>query len=279
MRIDFFEEFPTKRNMAKVGLIDFRSTIYVAARSLAEFRGIERRLGKAHRNIELAYWPITKGSYWISPFAHRHELEKLFDDLGGNRRKLKVLFDLELPMMAKSLFVRNARQFLSNKRLIESRMSDLSRSNTEILTAEYPAIGRRTLSLMRTLGVSASMKKFKHRKIFMCYSSIYPKRFGRLVRGFISKEVPKNKMYHVAVGLIKEGILSVTGRVKRRRLLTPEGLDRDLSFLERAGVGSATIFRLGGLDTEYLDVIRKYTRVPRAVGRKTSKARQRTASE
>jgi len=78
MRIDFFEEFPTEENLKKAKLIDFPSTVYLAAKSLEEFKISRKKLGKINPKLEAGYWPILEKSYWISPFSYTYELKKIF---------------------------------------------------------------------------------------------------------------------------------------------------------------------------------------------------------
>ena len=58
--------------------------------------------------------------------------------------------------------------------------------------------------------------------------------------------------YHVGLGCLDTGIFG------NEPLITAENLHRDLSFLEDAGVKTATLFQLSGLNDSYLNVIRKF---------------------
>ena len=60
MKINFFEEFPTKDNLDKAKLIKFDSKIYIAAKSLREFDKYAKQIKKINKRIEPAYWPILK---------------------------------------------------------------------------------------------------------------------------------------------------------------------------------------------------------------------------
>ena len=44
MRVNFFEEFPNEKNLAKLKPISFPSVIYVAAKSLEEFNLIKKKI-------------------------------------------------------------------------------------------------------------------------------------------------------------------------------------------------------------------------------------------
>ena len=56
----------------------------------------------------------------------------------------------------------------------------------------------------------------------------------------------------VALGTIAVGI---TGN---EPILNPEELARDLKIAKNNGINEVVIFRLGGLNKEYVDVIKKY---------------------
>lgn len=101
MRVNFFEEFPTDENLEKTRLINFDSTIYIAASSFQEFQALRKKLNNINPELEAAYWPVLEKSYWISPFSFTDELENLAEDLQKNKQTepLKVLIDLELPLL------------------------------------------------------------------------------------------------------------------------------------------------------------------------------------
>ena len=80
MRISFFEEFPTAKNLQKTKLISWPSKLYLAVPSLAEFDRIKAKI--RHKNItEIIYWPILKKEegYWISPFSKPSSLRGIFE--------------------------------------------------------------------------------------------------------------------------------------------------------------------------------------------------------
>ena len=99
MRINFFEEYPTSENLEKAKLIDFNSTIFLAAHSLEEFHKYKKNLLDINNRLDVAYWPILNNTYWISPFSYTSDLEKLFKELKENKEKLTILIDLELPLL------------------------------------------------------------------------------------------------------------------------------------------------------------------------------------
>lgn len=92
----------------------------------------------------------------------------------------------------------------------------------------------------------------------MCYSSRLSQSLHFLMKNFIKKECAKNQ-YHVGLGQIKDGIMVKRGIVKKRKILTPQELEKDFSFLKKSGIKVATIFTLGGLNRTYMQVIEKYS--------------------
>ena len=65
----------------------------------------------------------------------------------------------------------------------------------------------------------------------------------------------KNKsQYSISLGTIAVGILG------NEPILSPEKLEKDLEFVEKAGFKKVIIFRLGGLNKEYIKIIDKFQR-------------------
>lgn len=256
MQINFFEEFPTENNLKKAKLINFLSTIYIAAKSLKEFKISKEKLNKINPNLEAGYWPILEKSYWISPFSYTYELKNLLKDIQENKLNgsLKILIDLELPFLNKILFLKNLFSFYKNKKLIKKIFEDSSKLNIEILTAEYPIANKFSQMRLEWLGISYPIKKYPHKKITMLYSSmIKNKSTLDYIKNFIickSKEYTQN--FQVGLGTIAVGILG------NEPILSPENLDKDLNFLKNNNIKTTVIFRLGGLNKEYLKVIQKY---------------------
>jgi hypothetical protein len=255
MRINFFEEFPTKRNLEKLKGIKHESTLYLAGNSLENFLCLRDKIEKINSNISISFWPILNSSYWISPFSYSHEIDRLFHDLNESDDKLKVLLDLEIPIMNPKLFLLNMPYFRKNKKKIK-KLFENSRK-IEITTAEYPTFNKKFLYLMEILGLSFDCNKFTHKKIFMFYSSLYPEIFDFLFRNFIINQCI-NDNFQVGLGIIKEGILTKRGFIKKRSILSPKKLDKGLSFLNSLGIQEATIYRLGGLNKDYIEIIEKY---------------------
>jgi len=259
MRIDFFEQFPTEENLSKASLIDFPSTIYIAATSLEEYKIFENTLNLIHPNLETGYWPILEKSYYMSPFSYTYEIEKLINELKQNNqeKKLKIILDLELPRNKIQCF-ENIFTFHKNKQLIKQIFLQSESLNIEIYTSEYPAPIKSFQTFFQILGISYPLSIHPHKMIIMYYSKMIEIKSPFLIN-FIKKQiVHNNKLYgedfQIALGLTAKGI----GNGTEKYIISPEILDRDLGFMAENGIKTVTIFRLGGLNESYINIIKKY---------------------
>ena len=240
MKIDFYEEFPTKANIKKLKLIKFSSRLFIAKKSLNEFKKLEKQIKKINKNIECAYWPIIKNSYWISPFSNTQDLIELFDGL--NKENNHLLIDLELPKK-KKLIWKNITRYFQNRKLIKTF---LEKNKYKITTAQFPSS---IISLfMKILGLDYNVEL---EKSFMWYSSMNSKFMNDNIKKNFIKLKNKSK-YSISLGTIATGILD------NESILTPNKLKEDLQFIKEAGFNKIVIFRLGGLNKEYIQVINQY---------------------
>lgn len=256
MKVNFFEEFPDDESLAKLKLINFHSIIYVASRSLREFKHTEKKILDINPELEVGYWPVLEKSYWISPFSYTFELRKLHDDLLKNKKHkpLKILIDLELPFLNSKLFFLNLLSFSKNKRIIKRIFTDSKKLNLEILTAEYPTRNKVSQEMLKCLGISYSARKYPHKKIVMFYSSMIKNKFRlQKIEQYIAKSsIQLGENLQIGLGAIAVGING------DEPILKPENLDKDLSFCEKNKIDSVVIFRLGGINNLYLEKIKKY---------------------
>jgi len=259
MQIDFFEEFPEQGPLEKACFITHVCTVYIAARSITEFKKYARELNEINPRVSAAWWPVLPRSYWISPFSFTGELYSLKDELASYQgNPLHLLLDLELPLLRPSLFIRNLFSFRRNKKIIRELFAAAVARGHTVATAEYPFSGRVITRILRLLGVTFPLETHPHVKILMYYSSMY--RWPRLQRYLKKRIRTKAKHYgsslQVGLGTIDTGIFGT------EPILPPEGLDADLRFLAESGVSTAIIFRLSGMNEGYAEVIGKFAEVP-----------------
>jgi len=240
MKIDFYEEFPTDENLKKLKLIDFPTRIFVAAKSLDEFKKLEKRIKKINKKVECAYWPIIRNSYWISPFSNTKDLIDLFKELEACDNHL--LIDLEFPLNKKMIF-KNLFSWRKNKKIIRRF---LEKNKARVTTAQFPSP---LISwFIRLVGLDYDVKV---EKSLMWYSSIISKSINERIKRYLIRL--KNKSdYSVSLGTIAFGVFG------DEPILSPEDLERDLMFVKRAGFEKIVIFRLGGLNEKYMDIIKKF---------------------
>jgi hypothetical protein len=281
MNVSLFAEFPWE-DLEKLSLVDFPVKVYLAASSLDEYRELEKHAKEINPQTETAYWPILEKSYWVSPFSYNRELDRLHLDLNRNEEMLEILLDLELPKFWIRYVVYHLPRVLANAfkyhlRITKPRIRKLFRMqdsyNIRITTTSYPVMSKYylvnylTFKLLGLLGVHFNPRAFNHRVIFMCYSSIRGDLLRKTLKNIKARKPGVRENYQVGLGVLDYGMLSRTGFIRKLQrvgllkgfhLLTPEKLDRDLSMVEEHGVRDVTIYDLGGLSEELVEVIGKY---------------------
>ena len=243
MKVEFYEEFPNKENLERLKLIKFKTRLFIAAKSLKEFQRFEKQAKKIKRNLEAAYWPIVKNSYWISPFSNTKDLIELFNELEKINNHL--LIDLELPLAKHwRLYLKNILYLGKNKKLI---LNFLEKNKNKITTAEYirSPLSKKT----KFLGLDYDVKT---EKSLMFYTSTIKKTDENLWKKKIF-QIKNKKNYSISLGTLAIGIL------ENEKILSPKNLEKDLEFVKKAGFDKVIIFRLEGLNKEYMKVINKFT--------------------
>ena len=257
MKINFFEEYPTEENMVKLDLIDWPSTILIAAPSLKKFEYIRTKYINQYPGITFGWWPTIAGSYWVSGLANSEDLNRLFTELTSkiHEKTLPVLIDLELPIK-KHLYFKNIFNIGRNKRIISKFFTEASQYNLKIYTAEYPAFNGLMYKFWQLLGISPSFK-LQHIKLPMCYSSMGVKYFGKkiwsVVKNFERKFSIKNPgRVGFGLGTIAIGVLG------NEPILEIEKLKTDMIWAKESGVNEVFIFRLGGMDKEHQLILKDF---------------------
>lgn len=240
MEINFYEEFPKKENFEKLKLIKFKTRLFIAAKSLKEFLEFEKRVKKINKRTECAYWPIVKNSYWISPFSNTQDLVELFNEL--NKCDNHLLIDLELPLNRKLVW-KNIFNYFKNRKLIKDF---LEKNKSRVTTAQFPSS---IISLfMKIFGLDYNINV---EKSFMWYSSMNSEIMNRNIKKNLIKLKDKNN-YSISLGTIAIGILG------NEPILSSSNLEKDLKFVKKAGFDRIIIFRLGGLNKDYIKIINKF---------------------
>jgi len=254
MKVNFFEEFPNNKSLGKAKLIDFDSTIFIASKSLKEFKKYKNQLKKINPKLEAAYWPIINRSYWISSFSYNEDVQNLYKNLKANKEKnLKILLDLELPLSYK-LYFKNIFSFRKNKKIIKKIFQNQEKLGINVYTAEYPITSKIAEWFFGVLGVWYNIDKFPHKKIMMYYTSMLNRKYlnKSKKRAIKTKYLEYGDNFEVALGTTAIGILGNEPKI------TYDNFRKDFEFVKKSGIKTITIFRLEGLDKKYLKIIKKF---------------------
>ena len=249
MKISFFEEFPNKDSLSKLNLIDFSTRIFLADYHLDSFKLYEKEIKSNNKNIkELVWWPVINinEGYWLSPFSERFALLRVLHSLLN--KKIPILWDAEFPRNRYLLFSQIFK-FYRNKKLITAFFK---KYEGKIYTAEYAFSNSIINKILSYMCFYFDPKKYDNFMIKMLYSSmknISNDEMGKVVSEGIKKYGEK---FIVGLGVLTYGISG------NEKVISYELLERDLEICKRNNVSEVVIFRLGGLNKEYLDIIKKF---------------------
>lgn len=254
MQINFFEEYPTEENMKKLELVTWPATVLMAAESMDKFEEIRKVYSLQYPHITFGWWPTLPGSYWISGLANPEDLERIFSEILSKEQEIElpILLDLELPRSI-HLYFKNIFHLGKNKKRINTFLQKAHKQNFKIYTAEYPAINKTMFSMWKILGISPAFD-LSHTKLPMCYSSMIKKMYGnnnwQKIKKFEKQLIIKNPdKIEFGLGTIELGIQG------NEPTLSPAGLVEDLKWIKETGAREVFIFRLGGLNAEYINAI------------------------
>lgn len=246
MLISFFEEFPSLENLGKLRLVNWPTKLYLATKSVREFERLRSKL--KNKNVEeIIYWPILKKEegYWISPFSQRKALLRIFQEL--KEKQIPVMLDLELPTTKNPLlYATQALNFFRNKKLINNFINAYL---GDVYLAEYYPEGKRQERILTLLGLHYTTKKAKIIK--MVYHSMH-----HFNKQFITTELQKGKKEWGDRFLVAYGTMA-TGVEGWEPNITAAQLEEDLKIAKDVGIKEVVIYRLGGLNKEYLKIVKK----------------------
>ena len=250
------EEFPTEENLAKLELFDFPINIFVAAKNIAEFKKIEDKLKKYPVVKTVGYWPTLKIEevYWFSPFSKREGIERTIKELENIDRPISILWDAELPHLRRRLFLTEILRFFSNREIIRNFVAK-SPKNVTLYVAENRNRGTIYNLFLKMFGVTF-VPDLKYNRIEMLYGKLRPE----TLRELLDEGVAASKNYYPAFGTTAEGV-GEKPKEKNWMRISPKILDEQLNIAQKFGIKGVVIYRLGGIDKEYLEVIKKSLKV------------------
>lgn len=253
MNFHFFEEYCEEENLNKLRLIPWKCDLFLASISLHNFLKDAKKIKKEYKNVRhLIYWPTlsSEEGYWMSPFAKYSAVKRIIEELEHTKKKQQILWDAELPMLRKKLFMTAIPSFLFNRTQIRYF---LKQTKHNVYTAEYGYDTTLLETLYRFLGISFDPKNIPHKKILMLYTSY-------LHKGIVEDYFLRHIQYHqnskqpifAGLGTIAKGIEG------NEPILSPKRLAHDLSILQKEKIKEVVIYRLGGLNTEYVKILANY---------------------
>ncbi len=250
MNISFFEEFPTKNNLAKLKLVKRKTRLFVAAKNLSEFRKVERFVQKNHPCLqEVVYWPILneEEGYWISPWSDPAALERLFSSLHNNPKP--VMLDLELPKHRGDI-IRRLFSWWRNRRKIRQFLSSYSHKIYLVEMAHLPRW------LLRFLGLSYQCPVSHCTPIFMYYTS-FERQFlpASIVGGRLRHKARLASQHGAMMGL---GLLAGGIYGKEPVYRSEAELQEDLRIVKEERVREIVLFRLGGLTFQKVSILKQF---------------------
>jgi len=250
MKINFFEEYPTKENLSKLDLVTWPAVVLIATSSYEQFDKIRQEYKEKYQNITFGWWPTISKSYWISGISDPKDLDQLFSELTSkiHNQELPILLDLELPQKLWK-YIKNLVHLKSNKKKINNFLIQASKYNIKVYTAEYPSTGKILYAIWKIFGLSSSFD-LPHTKIRMCYSSMLKKFFGNQIWNIIMRfenNFSKTNQDRVSFGL---GTIA-TGVFGNEPICRVEDIIEDIKWAEEAKATEIFIFRLGGMNEEY----------------------------
>lgn len=262
MRISFFEEFPTKKNLDKLKYVSWKTKLYVAAPNIEEFLRLEKDILKNYKQVEeVVFWPtlnISEG-YWISPWSDTSAMKKLFSELLLEQKKRKeqkqknlgVMLDFEFPKERSNMLIRFF-SFSKNRQQIVEFLVNAKTRGIDLYNIEMSHLPE---SFVWFLGLGYNQRLFGHQNIAMYYTSflrpiigdkLAKLRFKQKVRKFV-----RRKMI-IGTGLIATGIH------KTEPIYGAEKLEEDLLVCNSAECKEVIIFRLGGMGGAMKKVCEKF---------------------
>jgi len=253
MQIDFFEEFPNDESLSKLRLIKFRTNLYVAAKSTKKFLFLKTKIKRSFKNVdEIIYWPVLKieEGYWMSAFSETKALKRILRELKNTNQGFPILWDAELPILNKKLFITQLPYFFSNRKIITGALFHPYPNHPVIVTAFYKSGAERFLSSVACTYFSSGNFPY----IDMLFTSLLKvKDNPGYLRSVIRENKNKFQKYSVALGLIGLGVEDDSSP-----LVSPMDLKRDIDTVWKEKVDNIVLYRLGGLNKSYLRVLEEF---------------------
>ena len=172
-------------------------------------------------------------------------MTRLFEELEGC--DCDLLIDLEMPLKNRVMILKNLFSFRKNKKIIKNF---LEKNKKRIITAQSPPVFglglRRLFGLDYGVDVDVGLMFYTST---LKQNNVYTLFINRMRK--LLKKIDNKECHNIGLGVIAKGILTTED------ILSPKDLGKDLEFIKKLGFDRVVIFRLGGLNKEYMKVIHK----------------------
>lgn len=253
MIVSFFEEYSSELNLNKLKLIHFSTNLYIGCKDINQFLQIRNRIKKNYQQVkQVIYWPILKleEGYWLSGFTKTEGIMRILEELKKTKENFPILWDAELPTLNKKLFITQLPNLITNRKLIYGALLKQS-PNHPLIVAQFSRSGLQ--EWFSQIGAT-SFPFANYHRLDMLYSSMMKNSDkSKFIRETIYRNKRKYKQYSVGFGLLDRGEGDPTP------LITPNELDRDMRIAKTKNIREVVIYRLGGLNENYLRVLEKFS--------------------
>lgn len=244
MQINFFQEYHSERSLFKLKLINYSVKLYLGSANIRNFLKVKNSIEKNYKQVkQIIYWPLLNISegYWLSAFAKTEAIQRVIKEIKYTKESFPVLWDAELPTLNKKLFITESFKIFSNKKLIYKALLNQNPKHP-LVVAQFPKSGIKEL-FAQIGGVAFPFDNY-HRLDMLYTSMMKVNNKKEDLKKIIRKHKKKYTNYSVGYGVIGK--------------LDPSELERDLKIAKEEGIEEVVVYRLDGLDNNYLKVIKKY---------------------
>jgi hypothetical protein len=159
------------------------------------------------------------------------------------------MLDLEWPLTKSPLLLfTQLPNFFRNRKLIKDFINNY---NGKIYLCEYYPEGKKKDWFLEKMGLHYNDKKAKIIKMF--YHSLHP----LFNEKFFKKELNRGKELHGDNFIVSFGTIA-TGINGNEPILNVKQLKQDLALAKEENVQEVIIFRLGGVNKKYQQILKKY---------------------
>lgn len=265
MKFAIPEEYPTDENLSKLELFDFPIDVIIPALTIKEFEERKREIKQSNANIDrVGYWTLfPDDTYWLSAWQEPQKLERKlseFRERGQESEEFYLVWDAE-PPRSKPPFIPiwspKPFYFWYNVEKIQKFIKEAPKKyNIKIATGELPS----TLPLwsekkLEECGLAFNYGQIKGKMLYTSFGLIPPGKW--ILRQFLRKEIRKFKDYQgefaIGTGCTAKGAWG------KEPIMSLNDLKKDLDIFKEEKVKTAFIYRLGGLNEDYINLIRQYS--------------------